>query len=75
MEYVIYCRKSTDEGTDKQVQSIPDQMRECMEFAEKNGFVVAKRPKDFSQFETAEEVKKQNSEESQYSRDIYKKYR
>lgn len=75
MEYVIYCRKSTDENTDKQVQSIPDQMKECMEFAEKNWLTVTKKPKDFSLFETAEEIKKQNSDESAYSRDIYRKYR
>lgn len=36
MEYIVYCRKSTDENTDRQIQSIPDQIKECMEFAEKN---------------------------------------
>ncbi len=75
MEYIIYCRKSTDESADRQVQSIPDQMKECMEFAEKNGYIVSKKPKDFSFFETPDEIKKQNEDESAYSREIYKKYR
>ena len=36
VEYIIYCRKSTEENTDKQTQSIPDQIRCCMDYAEKN---------------------------------------
>ena len=35
IEYVIYCRKSTEKTTGKQNQSIPDQINACMEFAER----------------------------------------
>ena len=36
-KYVIYVRKSTDEAS-KQVRSLEDQITECKEFAERNGF-------------------------------------
>jgi DNA invertase Pin-like site-specific DNA recombinase len=35
MEYVIYCRKSTDETSELQKQSIPDQIRICLDYANK----------------------------------------
>jgi len=35
IEYVIYCRKSTDESSDNQKQSIPDQIKTCIEYAKK----------------------------------------
>jgi len=33
VEYIIYVRKSTDEASGKQQQSIPDQMEACLRFA------------------------------------------
>ena len=39
--YVIYARKSTDDK-DKQARSLPDQIAECREFAEDNGFKLGK---------------------------------
>jgi len=34
-EYVIYARKSTEDNTwERQAQSIPDQIRVCMQYAE-----------------------------------------
>jgi DNA invertase Pin-like site-specific DNA recombinase len=51
MEYVIYCRKSTDESSNKQTQSIPDQIKRCIEFAEQNGLKIKEKPSDFSDFE------------------------
>jgi hypothetical protein len=36
IEYVIYCRKSTDESSGRQTQSIPDQIEKCMKYAEDN---------------------------------------
>jgi hypothetical protein len=35
IEYVIYCRKSTDETSEHQKQSIPDQIKACINYAEK----------------------------------------
>jgi hypothetical protein len=36
MEYVIYCRKSTDDSSGQQTQSIPDQIRKCVDYAHSN---------------------------------------
>ncbi len=44
--YVIYCRKSST-WDKKQVQSIPDQIKRCKEFAKANWLTIAKRPRDF----------------------------
>ena len=51
IEYVIYCRKSTEES-DRQSQSIPDQIKVCMDYAEHENLRLKKRPSDFSIFET-----------------------
>ena len=45
MRYFIYCRKST-ESEDRQVASIPDQMRALDELARRNNLVVIKRFKE-----------------------------
>lgn len=73
MKYIIYCRKSTDEGTEKQIQSIPDQMEECIQFAENNKLVIADRPAWFEVFESEEEIRKQDIDPI-WSK-TYKKYR
>jgi len=39
--YILYCRKSTDES-DKQFYSLPDQYKECKEYADKNELIIAK---------------------------------
>ena len=31
--YIIYCRKSTDETSDYQKSSIPDQIKKCVYYA------------------------------------------
>ncbi len=53
MEYIIYCRKSSVDE-EKQAQSIPDQIKRCMDFVDaSNGeIVIANRPKDFDIFQT-----------------------
>ena len=51
IEYVIYCRKSTEES-DRQSQSIPDQIKVCMDYAEHENLRLKKRPSDFSIFES-----------------------
>ncbi|HNG96818.1 MAG TPA: recombinase family protein [Candidatus Absconditabacterales bacterium] len=75
IEYVIYCRKSTDENKERQVQSIPDQMRECIEWARSEGLKIKERPADFTMFETEEEIRKQDNDSSTLSQEIYQKYR
>lgn len=37
IEYIIYCRKSTDEKSEHQKQSIPDQIKICMDYAKRDG--------------------------------------
>ena len=39
--YILYLRKSTDE-TDKQAWSLPDQYRDCKEYADKNEIIISK---------------------------------
>ncbi len=56
IEYVIYCRKSTDESSDKQVASIPRQIRKCIKFAKREGLTIKKKPKKFSDFESEKEI-------------------
>ena len=75
MSYVIYCRKSTDESTEKQIQSIPDQMKECMEWAQQEWYEIAPRPTNFSVFESEEEIDKQDRDDSPRNKEIYQKYR
>ena len=48
IEYVIYCRKSTDEKSGQQTQSIPDQIKRCMEYAKNNGLIIKQKPSNFS---------------------------
>jgi DNA invertase Pin-like site-specific DNA recombinase len=71
MEYVIYCRRSSDESSDKQTQSIPDQIRRCIDFAEKNNLTIMKKPADFSDFETEEELIKEDSDSDLINRQTY----
>lgn len=60
-EFVIYCRKSTDDGSWRQVQSIPDQIKICVDYAKHHKLTLRKRPKDFSIFESEKEREKQDA--------------
>ena len=51
IEYIIYVRKSTDESSGHQTQSIPDQINKCVRYAEMNDLQIRTKPKDF-EFET-----------------------
>lgn len=70
LEYVIYCRKSTDEKSWKQVQSIPDQIRICMKYAKDNNLSIMKKPDKFD-FETNLSLEKEDLETSIVNRRIY----
>lgn len=74
IEYVIYCRKSTDDG-DRQVQSIADQINRCVEYAKQNKITIANRPTDFAIFETAKDIRDEENEQDEFNKSIYKKYK
>lgn len=44
--FVIYTRKSTDESSEKQVASIPQQIEACYEYAQKEDIAFMPRPDD-----------------------------
>lgn len=71
IEYVIYCRKSTDESSDNQKQSIPDQIKACIEYAEREWLKIKEKPKDFSLFESEYELEKENNESDLMNRKIF----
>ena len=75
IEYVIYCRKSTDESSGRQTQSIPDQIEKCMKYAEDNWLTIKKRPSDFSVFESEKEIFDQDNDPEWKNREIFQKYR
>lgn len=71
IEYVIYCRKSSDETTDNQKQSIPDQIKACIGYMEREWIKLKEKPKDFSMFESLAELHKEDKEEDIHNRRIY----
>jgi len=75
IDYVIYCRKSTDESSGMQTQSIPDQIRKCVEYAENNGLSVANKPQDFLDFESEIEIKRENTDSDIENRRTYQETR
>lgn len=41
LKYVIYCRKSREENSDGQKQSLLDQLRSCLDYAEQKKISIA----------------------------------
>lgn len=74
LEYVIYCRKSTDESSGQQNQSIPDQIQKCVDYAEKEWLTIKHKPKDF-EFESDSDIFKEDNDTDILNRQIYSKYR
>jgi len=74
IEYIIYVRKSTDENSWKQQQSIPDQIEACLRFAENwnnwKWYKIRTKPKTFP-FETKEEIRKEDNLPNPLNRKIY----
>lgn len=73
-EYIIYCRKSTDEKSGMQTQSIPDQIQKCVEYAEKNWLVIKSKPKDFP-FENEKDITRENNDPDALNRKIFRETR
>lgn len=74
MEYIIYVRKSTDESSGQQTQSIPDQIKKCVDYAKMNDLPIMAKPKDF-EFETEADIEKENNESDATNVDIFQKTR
>lgn len=74
VEYVIYCRKSNDESSNKQVESIPRQIDICVKYAEANNLLIKKKPKNFP-FEKANEIAKEDSNSDLNDRKIFQETR
>ena len=75
LEYVIYCRKSTDESSNKQTQSIPDQIKRCVEYAQQNWLKIKAKPSDFSDFEWKYDVRNEDHDKEWDHREIYQQTR
>lgn len=71
IEYIIYCRKSTDEKSEHQKQSIPDQIKICMDYAKREWLQIMEKPKDFSNFENEEDIKNEDNETDLQNRKIF----
>lgn len=70
MEYVIYCRRSSDDGSGKQEQSIPDQIDRCIKFAKDNNIKIALKPDNFSDFETEADLKAEDNDSDLKNRKV-----
>jgi len=75
IEYVIYCRKSTDDSSGKQTQSISDQLKLCVKHAAEMKYTIMKKPEDFSDFEDTYQLTKEDNEIHMEDRRIYKETR
>lgn len=71
IDYVIYCRKSSDESSGNQKQSIPDQIKACLQYAKREWLKIKEKPKDFSLFESEQELNKEDKESDLANRKIY----
>ena len=75
VEYAIYCRKSTDETSGKQAQSIPDQINACIKYARDNDMTIMEKPKNFSDFESESEIEKEDNDAEISNQRLYKETR
>lgn len=74
IEYVIYVRKSTDESSGQQTQSIPDQIKKCIDYAKMNDLSIMAKPKDF-EFETESDIQKEDNDSDADNVGIFQKTR
>lgn len=74
IEYIVYVRKSTDDTSWKQLQSIPDQIEACIKYARNNWFKIKEKPENF-EFETSQEIEREDTLFSPANTEIYQKTR
>lgn len=72
---VFYCRKSTDESSEEQKQSIPDQIKHCLEYTKREWILVSKKPENFQDFESPADIAKEELEPDISARKLYKETR
>jgi len=72
IKYVIYCRKSTSKSSWKQEQSIASQIESCINYAKRHKLEIMEKPTNF-EFETEEEVLKEENDTDMVFREIYRK--
>jgi hypothetical protein len=75
IEYVIYCRKSSIATSEKQIQSISDQLKLCIRHADEMDYKIMKKPDDFSDFEDSYQILKEDNEVHIEDRRIYQETR
>jgi DNA invertase Pin-like site-specific DNA recombinase len=69
--FVIYVRKSTEESTDKQKASIPQQIETCYKYVQKEHVVLAVRPKNFPiEQKTIEEILEDNRASTKHANEL-----
>jgi hypothetical protein len=66
---------SSDEKSGKQEQSISDQLKTCMKHVEEMKYKIMKKPEDFSDFEDADQITKEDNERHIEDRRIYQETR
>ena len=59
----------------KQIQSIPDQIWHCLEFAKKEWLEIEQKPKDFSDFETEADIFKEDTTNEITDKQLYQETR
>lgn len=76
VEYVIYTRKSTEESSNKQVQSIPTQISACLKYAQDHGLKIMRMPEQYREFfQSEKETFMEDSAESASSKELFKQSR
>lgn len=74
MEYAIYVRKSSDEKTWKQVQSIPDQVMSCLSYAKGKDLKLKKRDHLFTPFQDKKSTRNMDDPMYAETREEIEKY-
>ena len=62
IKYVIYCRKSREESSDGQKQSLLDQLRSCLDYAEQKKLSLAHHNELTDEFFRDESYQRRKSE-------------
>ena len=58
----------------RQAQSIPDQIKACMDYAKRENLTVKTKPADFP-FETETELRNEDNDKDPIQKAIYQRYR